>query len=362
MKDYLSEIVDLTRDQYLNPVGAQYGDGSGAHQRAVGRITSIAIHHDASVRPHEYDSIARYHQEAQTHYDRLGPGLQYHFKIDNTGVIFRIRPLTTWLYAVGSSENTSSISICLDGYFHPPYNQVPTREQFEALGQLLVNLCEEHPEFPATYKDVRPHRDFSSTACPGDNLVPWVYAIQNKADVLNIPANAAYDWPELQPSAQANAQPQTAPTPTVPDQAHPEPTAPSSTAPPVDGITPGTPGPSSGASSSVVVGGSNVPSVGPSIPVPAGSTPPSIPLPPLTTLPSSGPKPDQSSFLTLLNVKSILQSISGIKMFKFNKTIIAVVGVAVQVAFAVFGVDNTVVTAAVGLLFALGVYQVPNAK
>lgn len=199
MKDYISEIIDLTSDGYLNPVGVSYGDGTGTHQRGVSSITSISIHHDATVRPHDYDSVARYKQEAAEHYKRLGPGLQYSYKIDNVGQIFYIRPLTTWLYSVGSSENVSTLPICLDGYFHPPYNQKPTREQYEALGQLLVNLCEQHPEFPATYPDVRPHRDFSSTACPGDTFAPWVYNVQDKSDVLYIPSDAEYDWPEYQP-------------------------------------------------------------------------------------------------------------------------------------------------------------------
>ena len=196
MKNYIDEMVDLTGDRYLNPVPAIYDNGQ--HIRSVSTIKSISIHHDATNRPHDYDSIARYRSEATEHYKRLGPGLQYHYKIDNTGVIFKIRPHDTWLYTVGSAENTSTIAICLDGYFHQPQNQVPTREQFEALGQLLVKLCEQSPEFPATYPDVRPHRDFSATACPGDLFAPWVFAIQSKADVLNIPSYATYDWPEYQ--------------------------------------------------------------------------------------------------------------------------------------------------------------------
>lgn len=192
MKQYLNEMIDLTGDTQLNPAWA-------GHTRNVNTIKSISIHHDAANRPHDYDSIARYRREASYHTQTLGPGIQYHYKIDNVGQIFKLRPLITWLHVVGSNENTSTIAICLDGYFHAPQNQIPTREQYEALGQLLIELCENHPEFPATYPDVRPHRDYSSTACPGDRLAPWVYAIQSKADVLNIPAEAVYDWPEYQP-------------------------------------------------------------------------------------------------------------------------------------------------------------------
>ena len=205
-------VQDLTGDSYLNPVGVPYGDGTGTHQRQVGKITSIAIHHDASPRPHDYDSIARYRSEAAEHYNRLGPGLQYHYKIDNVGTIFKIRPHETWLYAVGTAENVTAIMICLDGYFHPPYNEQPTREQYEALAQLLTDLCENHPEFPATWPNVRPHRDYSSTACCGDNLAPFITAINSKADAYNIPASAVYDWPDLQPAA-----PTQPPAPSVPE-------------------------------------------------------------------------------------------------------------------------------------------------
>lgn len=156
MKTY--EVVDLTGDSYINP------DWPG-HHRNVGTITSISIHHDAAVRPHDYDSVARIKQETAEHYQRLGPGLAYHFVIDNVGTIFKTRPFELWTFVVGSDENPTTLAIKLDGYLHPPHNQKPTREQYEALGQLLIDLCEHHPEFPATYPNVRPHRDFSSTAC-----------------------------------------------------------------------------------------------------------------------------------------------------------------------------------------------------
>lgn len=232
MKVY--DIVDLTGDNYLDPKGAAYGDGSGTHQRNVKAITSVSVHHDAQNRPHDYDSVARYHAEAATHYDRLGPGLQYHYKIDNTGTIFKIRPHETWLYVVGSAENVTNIAICLDGYFHPPQNQYPTREQYEALYQLLEELCEKHPEFPATWPDVRPHRDFSSTACPGDNLAPDIFAIQDKASAqAHLLNKGEYDWPEYQPGA---------PKPTP---ATPVPTPPGSTpTPPIPIPHPDTPPPS----------------------------------------------------------------------------------------------------------------------
>jgi hypothetical protein len=201
MKNYIEGIVDLTGDTYLNPSWPGHG-------RDEGIIKTIAVHHDATPRPHDYDSIARYRNEAAEHYARLGPGLQYHYKIDNTGVIFKIRPHNLFLWHAGDDfGNVNGIAICLDGYFHPNVNQVPTREQYEALQQLLDWLCTQNPQFPAVQGDVYPHRHFSSTACCGDNLVPFVDSYRTNGGTVAIP-DVPYDWPEFQP--------QINPTPTPP--------------------------------------------------------------------------------------------------------------------------------------------------
>jgi len=227
MKNYLAEAIDLTGDRYINPVPAVYDNG--LHNRSVGKITSISIHHDAEFRPHDYDTVARIKAEAGAHYKRLGPGLQYHAVIDNVGQIFYTRPFTTWLYSVGSSENVTTLAIKLDGYLHNDnknLGQDPTKEQYEALGQLLIELCENHPEFPATYPDVRPHLDFGATACCGNRFAPWVLAIQSKADVLRVPPSARYDWPTYQPESQVAPAPSAQPTPPASTPAPPVPTPP----------------------------------------------------------------------------------------------------------------------------------------
>lgn len=186
------------------------------------------------MRPHDYSDHERLYAEAALHYRTLGPGLQYHFSISNLGDIYNTRPLNEWLYVVGSAENVSTIAIKLDGYFHPPYNQTPTREQYEALYQLLEDLCEHHPEFPATWPDVRPHRDFSSTACCGDLLAPDIYAIQDKASAQEHLLNKGeFDWPSEQPGS---PQPFPSPTPAPPAPQTPPPAIP--VPPPVTPPTP----------------------------------------------------------------------------------------------------------------------------
>lgn len=205
MKTY--PITDVRGDTYLNPAWPQ-------ERRPESSIAKIVVHHDAALRPHDYDSMARYRSEAAAHYQRLGPGLQYHFKIDNVGEIFWIRSFDQALYHAGDyNVNRTSVAICLDGYFHPPYSQMPTREQYEALKQLLDWLCTQNPQFPADQDDVFPHRAISSTACPGENLYGWVDAYRNSGGNVALP-NVPYDWPEMQPSTPPPAP--TEPTPTPP--------------------------------------------------------------------------------------------------------------------------------------------------
>lgn len=48
-------------------------------------------------------------------------------------------------------------------------------------------------------------------------------------------------------------------------------------------------------------------------------------------------------------------------MTRYRKFIVALVGVAVMVAASIWGNDNAVLQAVIGLATALGVYQTPNA-
>jgi len=205
MKQY--PITDVRGDKYLNPAPPE--------TRAVSKIASIIVHHDAVVRPHDYDTMARLRNEAAVHYNNLGPGLQYHYSIDNVGEIFWVRPHEATLWHAGNlAVNRTSIAIKLDGYFHPGINQQPTKEQLEALQQLLDKLCFQHPEFPATQQNVFGHREVTATACPGELMINRVISYRN-SKVVDL-SGTVYDWPEYQPSAPTP--PPTAPAPVEPTQ------------------------------------------------------------------------------------------------------------------------------------------------
>lgn len=191
MKTY--PITDVRGDATLNPAPPE--------TRPVKNIASIIVHHDAVTRPHDYDTMAHLRSEAAGHTLKLGPGLQYHYSIDNVGEIFWCRDHTATLWQAGNlAVNRSSIAVKLDGYFHSPVNQQPTREQLEALNQLLDKLCTQHPEFPATTGDVYGHRQIVGTSCPGDTLYPYVDEYRRTGNVT-IPTSIGYDWPSYQPNA-----------------------------------------------------------------------------------------------------------------------------------------------------------------
>lgn len=153
----------------------------------IGSVTHIIVHHDAQTRPVAYDSVTRYVQQANYHISRGEDGLQYHYKIDNVGEIFQCRTLTDTLWHCGNYPiNRASIAICLDGYLQT--NQKPTREQYKALKELLDWLCTQHPEFPADQNDVFGHGEVGSSACPGNNLLPWVQKYRATNGNVEIPA------------------------------------------------------------------------------------------------------------------------------------------------------------------------------
>lgn len=191
------------------------GNGGPNLERPVGVITGIAVHWDAMERPHDYDSISRYVEEANYHINEdwgggnNGDGLMYHFKIDNVGEIFYTRSIEDMVWAV-SAQNYVYISICLDC----GADQQPTREQVQSLENLLNEICFNHPEFPATQGDVRGHQEVpsNSTQCPG-SYMDAVVGYRNEQNTH--PENYSYDYaPDPTPAPAPPPTPAPSPSPT----------------------------------------------------------------------------------------------------------------------------------------------------
>lgn len=170
--------------EIINDIHKYKKPGRSWNQRPVKQITRLTVHHDAIPNNGRLTDNEVLTNIMNAHVSRGYPGASYHFWISKKGNIHQLNNYTdlTW----HDSVNRDSLGICLNGYFHPNYNEHPTTEQLKALDFLLDELCTKHPEFPADHDDVRGHRERSATACPGQYLYPYVVEYREK--------KGAVDW------------------------------------------------------------------------------------------------------------------------------------------------------------------------
>lgn len=127
--------------------------------RALAQIQQLVIHHTAAAPSVGVEVIARKHVE------ELGwPGIGYHFVIDADGQIYQTNNLTTVsFHARHANPTTLGIAFC--GDFD---EAVPTEAQLGSGGQLCAYLLR---ELSLPLENVRGHKAFVATECPGRNWV-----------------------------------------------------------------------------------------------------------------------------------------------------------------------------------------------
>jgi len=160
-----------------NRIGKYMASGRSWYTRNMNTVKKITVHHTASTaNSNDDEKMLRTH--ANYHISRGWAGLSYHYIIAKSGRIYNINSnnWVTW----HDSHNWDSLSICLDGYFHPDRNEKPTEKQLKSMAYLLNVLCTQHPEFPAGYDDIVWHGERSATACCGNNLIPYVREFREK--------------------------------------------------------------------------------------------------------------------------------------------------------------------------------------
>lgn len=139
-------IIDITAQL---PKNGSYG------KRQISQIVRFVIHHSAT-------SSGDPWQYARYQIDKHGwPGIGYHFVIQKDGTIYQTNDLATISYHVGGS-NTGSVGFCLTGNYEI---ETPPAAQINSLVWLLKKLSSELGQKP-----IEPHRAFSATQCPGDNI------------------------------------------------------------------------------------------------------------------------------------------------------------------------------------------------
>lgn len=88
-------------------------------------------------------------------------GIGYHFYIRKDGSVFRGRPIGT-VGAHCTGYNDKSVGVCFEGNFE---NEIMSAQQIKSGRELVSHL---KGLFPGA--EVKRHKEFQSTACPGKNF------------------------------------------------------------------------------------------------------------------------------------------------------------------------------------------------
>jgi N-acetyl-anhydromuramyl-L-alanine amidase AmpD len=155
-----------------NQIG-KYRSRNWPSSRATNKIKFLVVHYTAiagNVAGDVNTDLAVLRQIRNGHQANGWPGLSYHFVIPKSGRVYQTNDLTEITFHDG--KNVESVGICLDGYFHPQFNQNPTHEQFRSLQAVLDKL---RADLGLELSAVIGHREVKgTTSCPGDILFPFV--------------------------------------------------------------------------------------------------------------------------------------------------------------------------------------------
>lgn len=150
-------------------------------------ISRIILHHSASFGPATTRSKVH-----QWHLAKGWNGIGYHKFISPKGVVQQGRPDAD-IGAHAEGHNTGSFGVLLAGNYHKPIKdsrgnilvpeEWPPMVQVEAAIRVCDDLCWRHNLNPM--EAIIGHRDVNDTACPGDNLYPFVPYIRERVAKLH---------------------------------------------------------------------------------------------------------------------------------------------------------------------------------
>ena len=127
-------------------------------------IRRLTIHHSGVPFHRNRDAPARFRSMQADHQSEGWPDIAYHMLIDRHGNVYRARPA----WAKGNTRTNYDprghlLVMCIGNFDE---QEVP-RRQLAAAIDVLAWACERFDVRPRT---IGGHRDYASTACPGDNL------------------------------------------------------------------------------------------------------------------------------------------------------------------------------------------------
>jgi hypothetical protein len=122
--------------------------------------------------------IQAFHQDTREWND-----VGYSYLICGTGEVFQAREDdddTTDVWGAHDGFNRGSMSVSLMGYFHPPYNQIPSPVMLDSLVRTLAWMADLrgvdpldsslYEAFGAVRTNIYGHREVRATDCPGDTI------------------------------------------------------------------------------------------------------------------------------------------------------------------------------------------------
>ncbi len=133
---------------------------------------TIVIHHSASRADTPISEIDRWHKQRNFTKSSLGFYVGYHYVILSDGKLIQTRRDNE--LGCHTIPNDGKIGICCVGNF---MLEKPTDAQLSTLGVLCNRLKKDY-----NINEVKGHRDFSNTECPGDNL--YLFVLQDKINWL----------------------------------------------------------------------------------------------------------------------------------------------------------------------------------
>lgn len=125
---------------------------------------SIIIHHSVSSKKTTISQLNEWHKARDFPLSSLGFYIGYHYVILGDGTVKQVRRDNE--IGAHSPPNTGRLGICLTGNFNI---EEPSDAQIKSLLELTEKLKSAYG-----IQDIKGHREFNKTECPGENLYKWV--------------------------------------------------------------------------------------------------------------------------------------------------------------------------------------------
>lgn len=163
----------------------------------------ITFHHAAGFGAKDYDEGLQQVNAIQTfHQDGRGwSDIGYHFVLDEAGNLFQGRPFLDESLALedvpplaqgahAGGANTGNIGVCVLGCYHPDWadwcDDVLSDTTLDSLVTTFGFLADAYGIPP---ENIRGHRDFGNTSCPGDNNYTLLPEIRQRVQQLILTGN-----------------------------------------------------------------------------------------------------------------------------------------------------------------------------